>query len=782
MIDTELDIKTIAALIRKLGCEPSVGPPGEGWEIQQNPEEFAEFAMFCIQFGVRTVLELGTGRTGGLARFMSRFLDWRVTSVDVNAPKPAAPDVEFVQGSTAALYPYLQHRQFDLVFIDADHDYRAVQTDHKLYGHLGRIIAFHDIAPGRRCCPGTIQYWTDIAYQGDGLKPEHYEAIAAEANAGIGWYVNRKAAPGRWKHEEWGNPLPEATPDITVVSGTYNRCGFVQAMVESARASVPRGFKLDFVLVDGGSEDGTIEWARTQPDVTLIEHGELRGAIKAFCDGAQAATGRYVILANDDITFEGDAIFKAFCHLEKTPSCGAVAFAFDEPDAPRQYKTNVQPVVNHGEVQYTTYAQVGMYPRWLGEAVDWWGADDPDFPARTYGGDNYLASRILESGYTIDTVDGAIYHDHLVPDRLREVNNHVDLIGGSHPDTLAWQHRFNGGRPEWKSAPLDSERKELLRILYVPIYDGDSEIKQKERIGWLRSLQKIGAVVEVDYRNYGRKYGKQKLLDLLLFYISEFQPDLCITQVHTPDLLTADMLVKMRAARPSMVVVNWNGDEYVPSDLPAGLAYMKLVDLQLIVNGAAFAPLLEHGIKVAYQFDSFQTVDPNPDMPAHDVVFLGNAYREERWELERALRSLESVDVGLYGRGWNTPDGDTLYHYSASYGLYEKAKLAVVDNMYSDRFAYVSDRTFLALAHAQCVLWKACPGAQNMFGLRDGTHYIGWTDLDDLAAKIREWLKPERSKARELIGESGRLWTRSYHTYDARTRALLDTLKGIKNL
>lgn len=779
-----LSESAIAALIRKLGCEPSVGPPGDGWDIQQNPEEFARFAIFCLQHGVKTVLELGTGRTGGLARFMSRYLDWQVTSVDLHVPAPKADDIEFLQGSTTALYPYLRHRQFDMIFIDADHDYRAVSIDHLLYAHMGKIVAFHDIAFGRKCCPGTIAYWTEIAYTGDALKPDHYEAVAPAMNAGIGWYVNAASAPKRSKHEDWKKPLPACPPDITVVSGTYNRLAYVERMVQSARQSAPRGITLDFVLVDGGSTDGTIEWAQRQPDVTLIQHGELKGAIRAFCDGALAAAGRFVVLANDDITFEGEALFKALCHLENVPSCGAVAFAFDEPGAPRQYRTNSQSVVHHGQVQYTTYAQVGMYPRWLGEMLGWWGADDPAFTARTYGGDNYLSSRILEAGYTIDTVDGALYHDHLVPDQLRTINNHVALIGGSHPDSLAWLARFNGGRPVFNSSPLINRYAQRLKVLYCPIYDGDSDIKQRERTGWLKALQKIACVVEADYRNYGAKHGKAGLTAKLLDLITGFKPDLLLTQVHTPDLLTGDVLAQLRAASPGMVVVNWNGDEYVPFDLPAGLDYMRRVDLQLVVNGTAFAPLIESGVPVAYQFDSFQPVAPAPDMPCHDVVFLGNAYREERWALEAALRSLEpaGVNIGLYGRGWSRSDGDTLYHYSASYGIYQNGKLAVVDNMYEDRFPYVSDRTFMAMAHSQCVLWKACPGAESIFGYREGVHYIGWRDNADLLDKIREWLKPEREAERVKMGTAARELTRTYHSYEARTRALVDTLKGIQYL
>lgn len=776
--DYTVDIAdAIAGEIRQRGCESSVGPVAAGWDIQQNPDEFGRFADFCIRHEVHTVLEMGTGRTGGLARFMAEVLGWQVTSVDITRPVPGSPLIEFIQGSTLAVYPYLARRTFDLVFIDADHAYPAVKADWVAYEHIGRIVAFHDIAPGRKCCPGTIRFWQELARENGQLKSGFHEAIAPTMNAGIGWYIN-VGAHRRYFREEWAEPFPAAASeaDITVVTGTYNRLKHLTAMVESARSSVPRGIKLDFVLVDGGSADGTIAWAEMQPDVTLIEHGELKGAIRAFCDGAHVATGRYVVMANDDITFDGGALFEAMLYLEQTPKCGAVAFQFDEPGSEGTYKVNHQGVRAQGEPETTPYAQVGMYPKWLGDAVGWWGADDPEFPARTYGGDNYLSSRILESGYLIDVIDGAIYHDHLVPDQLRQINNHAHLDGGQHPDTQAWWKRFNGGLPEYKSKPLASQREEILKILYLPIYDGDSAVKQRERVGWLRSLQKIGMVVEIDYRNFGTRRGRGALHRVLLDMVQQFQPDLCITQVHTPDFLTSYTLRQMRAARPQMLVVNWNGDEYVPVDLEAALEYMKLVDLQLIVNGAAFTPLIANGIRAAYQFDSYQPVEP-VEMPEHDVVFLGNCYRDERRALEAKLRGLPGVNVGLYGRGWNVADGDTLYHYSASYGVYAGAKLAIVDNMYDDRFAYVSDRTFMAMAHSQCVLWKACPGAESIFGFVEGTHYIGWSDLRDLAEKIEYWLDPAQAESRLRIGSAARDFVRKYHTYDARTRGMLDTLE-----
>ena len=56
---------------------------------------------------------------------------------------------------------------------------------------------------------------------------------------------------------------------VSVVSGTYNRLSRLKAMVNSVRSSVGVGIPYEIVLVDGGSTDGTLEWARAQSDIAL---------------------------------------------------------------------------------------------------------------------------------------------------------------------------------------------------------------------------------------------------------------------------------------------------------------------------------------------------------------------------------------------------------------------------------------------------------------------------------------------------------------------------------
>jgi GT2 family glycosyltransferase len=125
--------------------------------------------------------------------------------------------------------------------------------------------------------------------------------------------------------------------DISIVSGTYNRLPYLQKMVISVRNSLAGvyGLAYEIVLVDGGSTDTTQEWCKMQSDIRLIEHGKLVGAVKAFNDGAYAATGKYVIMANDDIEFVDNSILVAYAYMETHPNCGGGCFYQDRNERAR---------------------------------------------------------------------------------------------------------------------------------------------------------------------------------------------------------------------------------------------------------------------------------------------------------------------------------------------------------------------------------------------------------------------------------------------------------------
>lgn len=555
-------------------------------------------------------------------------------------------------------------------------------------------------------------------------------------------------------------------PLISVVSGTYNRLESLIRMVSSARVAIPASLGYEIIIVDGGSDDGTLQWCKRQPDIHLIEHGELRGAIKAFCDGAKTACGQYVILANDDILFAPESILTALVYLESTPRCGAVAFADNRPydtEQPisqenHQYSVQTQvAVAPDGHPTRVVYAQVGMFRRWLGEKAGWWGADDPVMgQARTYGGDNYLSSRIWELGYTVDAVEGATCEDYVIRDTLRTTN------AAAH-DNAFYQRYPNG--PQIAAEPTETTPPpEQLRILYLPIFEPGNPVHKSAKRGLREEFQKRALVWEWDYLNERVRTGN----------LRAFAPHLIFTQFH--DGRWTDIMRTLREVAPQALIINWNGDARGLLD-DDYLALLRYADLQLVVNAAPLPSYREKGIRAAYWQIGIETPQtPLPKVPKHDIVFLGNCYNEQREELERTLRAT-GLDVGLYGANWTKSNGNTLYDFAAGEALYKHCKIAISDTFNDGRTpikAFVSNRLFQALAAGAFVLQAHSDELEKYTGLINGTHYAEWRDMRDLIEGIRYWVSVPSERAK--IAKAGHKLVMEYYTFAALVKYLFTHL------
>ncbi len=558
------------------------------------------------------------------------------------------------------------------------------------------------------------------------------------------------------------------TVTIGIVTGTWNRIASLVRFVESVRREIPRGLSYTITVVDGGSTDQTLEWCRTQRDITLIEHGELRGAIQAFSEGASRTDAEYILLGNDDVSLKPYSLLAALAHLERTPTCGAVAFADNRTslvsgDGTQYRVEGIGATTPAGEKVMVVYPQVGLVRKWLGDQVGWWGWRDPVMSqARTYGGDSFLGAAIWESGYTVDAVPQAVVEDHIERDALRDHN-----ARGGPGDSAHYYARFPTVHlPAQLAAAPERDR---LRILHLPVYEAGYPGIMNHEAGLTEALTAYGLAIEVDYLNTPG-------FDLIAL-CRAWQPDLLITQIQGPGRITPYQLASARNAAPGMIIVNWNGDAHEYGlTAPAVLELLRYVDLQTTINAKVLPVYAAQGIRAAYWQIYFKpALEPLPAAPAHDVLFQGNCYSKERDALVKTLRTIRpSLNLGLYGN-CHGANGNTHYSFSLQAALYRNATISVGDT-FPNTLAFVSNRLFQCLGNGGFLLQQHSEGLQQFTGLTPGQHFVEWQDLADLKAKIVEWLQPDKAEARRAIAQAGMAFVREHYSAAAQARKLFHDL------
>lgn len=572
--------------------------------------------------------------------------------------------------------------------------------------------------------------------------------------------------------------------DLSIVSGTFDRLAHLQKMIESVRGSIGVGISYEIVLVDGGSTDGTIEWCKEQPDIVLIEQGELLGAIKAFNAGLYAARGRYCVVGNDDIIYWDESLPLALAFMEDHPDVG-VGCLYQDRDHPGLFDLSRMPAVMDGAQVQHIYGQVCIVPKWLGDDVGWWG-DFPDM--RTYGGDNNLSCYVLERGYRVTGIPCACVSDMKVDDELRRINNEDQIVKmghrRGHPDSNAWgkhwTHRDGTCGPIITSTPYrETPLKRKTRFLYLPIYELGHPIQKSQKRGLREALSRYGMVYEYDYHQTAQDKGSLYMANYLLDLIDAWRPDILLTQIHSPDdKFNAQRVFEIRKEAPNLTWVNWNGD-YHPEDLLSdeNIEMCSRFDLQCVVTTQVREEYARRGVPWMYWQIGYEESDAEPDDKTshHDVVFLANGYSGNRIRLGKLLRRMKDVNVGIYGSWSAIPiNGANLYNFDEGRKLYRAAKLSIGDDQWKAP-GFVSNRLFQALAAGGAMLLhQRVPELDTLLGLKDGVHYVAWDSYQDLQEIIYYYLNHEDERVE--IATAGNELILKEHSFDHRVRELMNVL------
>jgi glycosyltransferase involved in cell wall biosynthesis len=94
-------------------------------------------------------------------------------------------------------------------------------------------------------------------------------------------------------------------PSITVITPSFNAAATIQATLQSVRAQ--KYPKLEHLVVDGGSTDGTVEILRAAPGIRFVSEPD-RGLSHALNKGIAMASGEVVGELNADDVYEPGAL------------------------------------------------------------------------------------------------------------------------------------------------------------------------------------------------------------------------------------------------------------------------------------------------------------------------------------------------------------------------------------------------------------------------------------------------------------------------------------------
>lgn len=119
-----------------------------------------------------------------------------------------------------------------------------------------------------------------------------------------------------WPWTEESSQLPKAMPDrspwpmVSIVTPSYNQGQFLE---ETIRSVLLQGYpNLEYIIMDGGSTDGSVEIIRKyEPWLSYLHIGPDGGQAAAIAEGFRHATGEILAWLNSDDRYRPGALARA---------------------------------------------------------------------------------------------------------------------------------------------------------------------------------------------------------------------------------------------------------------------------------------------------------------------------------------------------------------------------------------------------------------------------------------------------------------------------------------
>lgn len=254
---------------------------------------------------------------------------------------------------------------------------------------------------------------------------------------------------------------------LSIVIGSFERHHYLRLAIESVRAELLAcGLPAEIIVVDGGSQDGSVEWLAKQKDViTIVQHNrgtwrnkpvERRSWGYFMNLGFKIAQGTYVCMLSDDCLLVPGALARGVAAFDTRRAAGekvgAMAFWWRNWPGQKDYWIGLtfggRMFVNHGLYLRTALEEIGF-------------ADEETYSF--YHADGDVCLRLWEKGYACVEAAGSYVEHHAHANQKVRAGNLVRQKEDWGKYVARWGHL---GTPEqdWLVRPFDDPARTADRF------------------------------------------------------------------------------------------------------------------------------------------------------------------------------------------------------------------------------------------------------------------------------------------------------------------------------
>jgi glycosyltransferase involved in cell wall biosynthesis len=298
-------------------------------------------------------------------------------------------------------------------------------------------------------------------------------------------------------------------PKISIVTPSYNHAKFIKKTIDSVLdQNYPN---LEYVVMDGGSKDGTVEILKSYGDKIRWFSEKDKGQTDAINKGLKILTGDIVAYLNSDDTYEADALWRVAAYFVRNPQANFIQGKGRYIDAKGRYKSDYanQPATFESLHGVCSLCQPACF--WRRSITDALGLFDQNFE---FAMDYEYWIRIAKAGYKLEylPIYLATSRDH----KDTKTNSKIDMVYG---DIVKINKRYyKRVHRDWilgytvYKLPFPSKLNLLKLIGYYPLFvclfvinsiRFNHELVSKDTLGlfmvWFRSqrwgkLKRIGVL------------------------------------------------------------------------------------------------------------------------------------------------------------------------------------------------------------------------------------------------------------------------------------------------